>query len=516
MSVDSLIEQLNPRRWRLSFQILACLFGTYFISTWLASLVSPYKEYPPPPEPIDFTPVTFNDHEELDLLCQSSHFSQHSLPDSHDSYHSIRRVVLNASIGGLPGDGPMPVNFLQDEFVDPSYEEIISCRAHDVIIPKPIEGANKLAGNDLMFAYATTTERYNESFDLLSSYLAYLGSPALFHLPAKTDNDSLLVNSTQMEAWFQRDDIYGIIKYANQSLNYTERWFHSIEMMYNTSVARNMSTKWYILLDDDTFIVSPYKFLKMLDKYDHNQLHYIGCLSESRGQRDLWGFMPFGGAGLIMSQGLVKKMMDHWEECKFVASKFETGDLKAAACVRYIKKGYQGIYFSIEPGLHQLDLRGDISGFLQGGLSYITFHHLSGWSRLIPDRDNKKSLKLLLDSTRAIGEAAMWRRYRFKETWLLTNGYSLTEYINASSIPSDNSLQMLEKTFENDADDFITSYGRMRRNLVEGKDKRSYWISGIYERELAQNGKRHVTMVYENLDLETGKIRRIDVEWLAP
>lgn len=72
---------------------------------------------------------------------------------------------------------------------------------------------------------------------------------------------------------------------------------------------------WFVMGDDDTFFF-PDNLVKVLNKYDHNQMYYIGSTSETHMQNVLFSYnMAFGGGGFAISYPLAKELARMQDAC---------------------------------------------------------------------------------------------------------------------------------------------------------------------------------------------------------
>ena len=72
---------------------------------------------------------------------------------------------------------------------------------------------------------------------------------------------------------------------------------------------------WFIMGDDDTFFL-PENLAKVLSKYDHRKMYYIGGNSETHMQNILFNFnMAFGGGGFAISYPLAKEFAKMQDSC---------------------------------------------------------------------------------------------------------------------------------------------------------------------------------------------------------
>jgi len=69
--------------------------------------------------------------------------------------------------------------------------------------------------------------------------------------------------------------------------------------------------EWFIILTPDTFVVSLEDVLLAVEPYNSRDVLYMGSLSESLRQREQWGHMAYGGAGIILSRPLASILAKH-------------------------------------------------------------------------------------------------------------------------------------------------------------------------------------------------------------
>jgi hypothetical protein len=73
--------------------------------------------------------------------------------------------------------------------------------------------------------------------------------------------------------------------------------------MVDKAYAINPTAKWFVFLESDVYFFWDTLF-RLLAQLDSKEPHYLG--SPSRGSNDRW--YAYGGAGIVMSQGLMKKL----------------------------------------------------------------------------------------------------------------------------------------------------------------------------------------------------------------
>jgi hypothetical protein len=322
-----------------------------------------------------------------------------------------------------------------------------------------------------------------------------------------------------------------------------------VQQMLKNGAARK---EWLIVLSSDTFVTSLDDILLALEPYSAAQQLYMGGLSESARLREQWGRFAYGGAGVVLSRPVADIVSQNSiytpryttksiaDEC---LKNDETihGDGLLAKCI----SRFSSAEFTILPTFHQCDVEDDISGILQAPFEFATLYNLipdalslfPPWHSLGPESSSPAKYSDQIDlfhHARQILSPRNWGiRYRFGEAgrFLLTNGYSITEFLRPP-FPSNHDIgNAVEGTFNNGNDDeeftFHTSHDRgvkelpTRFGLREGDDKRTYYLRAIAYTHTQANtgrGKPHrddkevPVFVYTN---ECANIRRgIEVVWL--
>ncbi|KAE9462217.1 hypothetical protein C3L33_05872, partial [Rhododendron williamsianum] len=153
----------------------------------------------------------------------------------------------------------------------------------------------------------------------------------------------------------------------------------------------------YVMGDDDSiFFVD--NWVNVLAKYDHTKYIYIGGHSETLRINVKYSFdQGFGGGGFALSYPLVSAMVKDLEGCLKRYPNLPSYDLITQYCVDEL-----GVSLSVERGIHQIDLKGDISGFLSSHpqTPLMSLHHLDKVAPIFPSMDRLKSLSHLMKSAK--------------------------------------------------------------------------------------------------------------------
>ncbi|CAD6342480.1 unnamed protein product [Miscanthus lutarioriparius] len=148
--------------------------------------------------------------------------------------------------------------------------------------------------------------------------------------------------------------------------------------------------RWLVLADDDTAFVLP-NLLHTLRRYDHREPWYLGARSESAAQNAWHGFaMAYGGGGIAVSWPLARRLARVVDSCVLRYPHLYGSDARIYACLAEL-----GVELTHEPGFHQIDLHGDISGLLRAHpLSpFVSLHHLDHVYPLYPGMDRTRAMQ---------------------------------------------------------------------------------------------------------------------------
>ncbi|KAH6766708.1 hypothetical protein C2S52_017691 [Perilla frutescens var. hirtella] len=218
--------------------------------------------------------------------------------------------------------------------------------------------------------------------------------------------------------------------------------------------------RWVVMGDDDSiFFVD--NIVDVLVQYDHNKYYYIGGASESMASNVRFSFnMGFGGAGIVLSYTLAKALADDMENCLRRHAPFLiTSDSIVMACV-----GDIGVDLSPNKGLHQIDLQGDISGFLSSHPKspVMSLHHLDMAEPIFPKMNSIEALRHLMkaaaaDQSRTLQQVLCHERQRH---WTISVSWGYSAHIYERIMPRSHLLNPIH-TFVGNSTPFYMFNTRM-------------------------------------------------------
>lgn len=111
-----------------------------------------------------------------------------------------------------------------------------------------------------------------------------------------------------------------------------------------------------------------------------------------------------------------------------------------SACAALALDTTMSEFITIDDTLHQLDIRGDSTGWFQSGFRITSLHHWGTWFTLFPpwhesgSGDLRKGISLVGKAATAIGGDNWGRRYIFEDgKVMVTLGYSVTIHLTPLS-----------------------------------------------------------------------------------
>ncbi|KAE9462219.1 hypothetical protein C3L33_05875, partial [Rhododendron williamsianum] len=129
-------------------------------------------------------------------------------------------------------------------------------------------------------------------------------------------------------------------------------------------------------------------------KYDHTKYYYIGDYSESVLSNLFFSFdQGFGGGGIALSYPLAAAMVKDLKGCIRRYPFVRSADTIIQFCVDEF-----GVPLTVEKGIHQIDLVGDISGYLSAHPQspLLSLHHLDFVDPIFPSMGRFQSTNHLM------------------------------------------------------------------------------------------------------------------------
>ncbi|KAL3425531.1 hypothetical protein PVAG01_02322 [Phlyctema vagabunda] len=298
---------------------------------------------------------------------------------------------------------------------------------------------------------ATSLRRLSESIDHWSHWLPNTG--AYLHVLVPPDTHE---NTTVSEERLKELGIDANV--TTSKLPYPHAYFSLLKHLYEN---RRKETRWIAVFDDDTFVPSLQDLVSHLNRnYDASSQKLVGALSDNTVQINTWGIITYGGGGIFISLPLAAYLTSPKVFDACMESGAGQGDRILTDCL-YDWSEVRPIFDS---SLHQMDVKGDPSGYFESGRKLLTIHH---WKS--PDNFFSVDMPRVAQITKACGAECMLMRFQFADGVVLSNGYSIAMYgENVTRINFD----AVEMTWGGDRSQFIHHIGPLR-NVVALEEKRS-------------------------------------------
>ncbi|KAF7119747.1 hypothetical protein RHSIM_Rhsim13G0218300 [Rhododendron simsii] len=239
------------------------------------------------------------------------------------------------------------------------------------------------------------------------------------------------------------DDVSKIIQESGHVAPIMVRMVHAILEVYREG---DQGVRWYVMGDDDSiFFVE--NWVDVLAKYDHTRYIYIGGQSETVMSNFYYSFdQGFGGAGFALSYPLASAMVKDLEGCIKRYPHLNSADFITKFCVDEL-----GVSLSAERGIHQIDLRGDISGFLSSHPQspLMSLHHFDMVDPIFPSMDRFQSANHLMKSARVDQSRLLQQTicYHRPTNWSFSVSWGYSAHIYEKILPRSILKRPLE-TFE--------------------------------------------------------------------
>ncbi|KAL1547446.1 hypothetical protein AAHA92_23923 [Salvia divinorum] len=247
--------------------------------------------------------------------------------------------------------------------------------------------------------------------------------------------------------WSPASPPYRISDDLTRLLNKTDvvaqRIIHAIMEVYRED---HENLRWLVMGDDDTIFVVD-NMVEILSGYDHTKYYYFGGQSEFILSNYWFSFSQgFGGAGFIMSYPLAKLVAADMEKCQLRYRHLNAADKTTMMCIADI-----GVNLTPLKGIHQIDLRGDISGFLSSHPKYplLSLHHFDMVEPIFPGMSRPESTRHLMkaaaaDNSRVLQQTICYHR---PTNWSFSVSWGYSAHIYESILPRSH-LQFPIETFE--------------------------------------------------------------------
>ncbi|KAJ5584339.1 uncharacterized protein N7459_004139 [Penicillium hispanicum] len=351
-----------------------------------------------------------------------------------------------------------------------------------ITIQAPVP-APKPDASHLIFGVATTLGRLSDSIEPFAQWAG--GTKA--RLIAVVEDDGVVEKKSILQRAADLDVRLTILE---SDAEYLDRYFSLTQVLLQNMES---STKWAVLIDDDTFFPSMSQLVDRLATYDASKPYYVGAVTEDLSQMASFGYVGYGGAGIFLSAPLLQEMNQFYDDCYTYE---DTGDIRVARCI-YL---HTTTKLTWDRRLFQMDLHSDASGFYESGRQLpLSIHHwrTPEWYPV--------DVVAMSKAARICGDDCQLQRWHLGGSWYLVNGFAVVQY---SEPLQGMDLIAMEQTWEltewSREDDYAFSLGplrpmdpgkvlfRLQRAVLEGPNR----LRQIYMREsISDDGPTQVVEV---------------------
>ncbi|SMR45029.1 unnamed protein product [Zymoseptoria tritici ST99CH_3D1] len=411
-----------------------------------------------------------------------------------ESLINLHRPLLSDTAVDITLDAKFVANPIT-EAVFPPCEETI-----DLEVPEFSSHAHANT-SALMLGVATTLKRIEASIPAFSRWLSNTSSPLICLVVDQTNLTDKANETARILSLAADLNIDLVLEPYHPTFEFDSEGLKNFGLAPILDKHRRPNTKWYGLIDDDTFFVSLPRMLEALEPYDPTKQHYIGALTEGHFRVAKEGFKAWGGAGFFISPPLMKLLAERTTECTHLDKFF--GDILWRDCILHVTS--PTVHLTELRGLNQMDLWMDMSGWYEAGFTPIlTVHHWKSWHQYPIVRGHTVA--------DVAGPDSFLQRYLFTNNTVFTNAYSIVKY--PKGLPDLNLVEatMTEEVNHKDPPDvleFHHSFGRTRPKLKKGKEK----ISWTFQYAVMDDGR--VRQFYVNKGHGNAKkgFGIVEVDW---
>ncbi|XP_051131213.1 uncharacterized protein LOC127251525 [Andrographis paniculata] len=236
------------------------------------------------------------------------------------------------------------------------------------------------------------------------------------------------------------------------SLPYTHRQGKRSALRISRIVSETLrlgmnDVRWFVMGDDDTvFFVD--NLVRILSKYDHNQLYYIGSSSESHIQNIFFSYaMAYGGGGFAISYPLAVELEKMQDKCIQRYPGLYGSDDRIQACMAEL-----GVPLTKEIGFHQYDVYGNLLGLLGAHpvAPLVSLHHLDVVDPIFPGANRLEAIHRLFEYAKHDSASMVQQSicYDKKRNWSISISWGFVIQI-IKGVMSPRELEMPTRTFLN-------------------------------------------------------------------
>lgn len=303
--------------------------------------------------------------------------------------------------------------------------EFSSLAAKRRAAPPPETAATDLT--HLVFGLIGSEGAWHHRRHYIESWWRPNSTRGMLYLDTAPTGDDLLPWSAASPPYRVSDNLTEFLQETNAVAPIMIRMVHGI-MEVMRDVVDDGKVRWVVMGDDDSiFFVD--NIVDVLAQYDHTKYYYLGGPSEFIMSNFWFSFnQGFGGAGFMLSYPLARALANDMDSCLRRYAHLNSADLITMVCIADV-----GVNLSPQKGIHQIDLRGDISGLLSSHYKspIMSLHHFDHIEPIFPNMDRAESSRHLMtaagaDQSRMVQQTICHERQR---NWTISISWGYSAHI---------------------------------------------------------------------------------------
>ncbi|KAH6895552.1 hypothetical protein B0T10DRAFT_478272 [Thelonectria olida] len=321
----------------------------------------------------------------------------------------------------------------------PKRRELVAQMQLDVVVPEsPLP--HQVDASDFLFAVSTTYLQVMEAeFAMVKDWARWMtggnryGNGATFILVLDMAKDHQVAELSEILK-FHGIDAYVTTSTAHMSA--AQRYLGMLQIIKDfsaTLASKGQHKKWYGILDEKIFLPNLSYLQRRLFSYNSDDELYIGLPSERSDWAIGQGFVTTYGGGAVF---LTRAAVSHIPElpCFQGAPDGNSDEKRWDSMLQDCVTQHTKMTMRVLPSFYSPsdnDEYAERTDSYETGVQPLALHHSDERHRLTPSVAH-----LVAD---VCGEACFLRRYRFRDNWVLVNGYTITEYpdgMNMADMPT--------------------------------------------------------------------------------
>ena len=213
---------------------------------------------------------------------------------------------------------------------------------------------DSVSPEEIVFGFTTPYKRAREMSTTWKHFLQY-GSQCLIVMPREEEP-----YRREMEFYLAKEGLEHC-RVATVDLGQYQRYEHRVlnmpramsEQRWTTRSGEPVMPKWYVVVDDDSQVLDMRLLQREMASRLNQEDHMLCAVTESVTQLGRHGKICYGGGGILMSAGLVKKMADKMFDCMWLHHWRFGGDEMLTHCAATATNTAPEKAFTDITGLHR-------------------------------------------------------------------------------------------------------------------------------------------------------------------